>query len=408
MNKEKYQSAFSWVAPSDAAMERAINQADIKRRARPRLGMAPLAAALAVVLLTGSVFAAASWIRLRGAEDLQTQPLVEKDSPVPQETLASVNQVLELSPPGGQTYVGFTLPKAYHARANTRECHWLRDQLAYDQKLDALPADVELGGVLSRYYGTDADGNWLTIEILGSPTLSRDSYFTRGSFTVEKEETVNGYETAWITYTDGSRGESRHLFCKSVDGACVLMISSTSSFDAALQALESLTLVETGIPMDSQSKQSFALCPPELGEDWILRDDSVSAERYLLNATLADQNTDLSARYLLMYIENKSTGAIVSVRLNHFTHEPVHQEEKLIRELEFLGLPAVLVESDESPVLRLYNESDNYCIQLEVIPRDMDWDAAVSLMEEVASKLEVVSIGIAEEAPMEFAPFSVG
>lgn len=406
MNKEKYQSAFSWVAPSDAAMERAINQADIKRRARPRLGMAPLAAALAVVLLTGSVFAAASWIRLRGAEDLQTQPLAEKDSPVPQETLASVNQVLELSPPGGQTYVGFTLPKAYHARANTREFHWLRDQLAYDQKLDALPADVELGGVLSRYYGTDADGNWLTIEILGSPTLSRDSYFTRGNFTVEKEETVNGYETAWITYTDGSWGESRHLFCKSVDGACVLMISSTSSFDAAVQALKDLTLVDTRIPMDRQDAV-YALRLSALGSDWEAV-YAASVERELMNAALEAPETDLSALFDNVQLQNRAENLSVYVTIYRGKHEPDEPGERVVRELICGGLPAVVTKQEDTTCLQLYDAAADHTIEVRCTQTERSDEALLALLKEAASGLELVRIGIVNDGPMEFFPFSVG
>ena len=58
MNREQYQAAFSWVEPSEAALERAVEQAKPHGKERPRTGTVVLAAVLSVLLLSGGVFAA--------------------------------------------------------------------------------------------------------------------------------------------------------------------------------------------------------------------------------------------------------------------------------------------------------------------------------------------------------------
>lgn len=408
MNKEQYQSAFSWVTPSEAALERALNQAKPREKGRrPRLGALMLAAILAVLLLTGGVFAAAHWVSIRSAEDLQQPTLHEIDGPEPAETLAPIQQLLELEHPDVQTYLGFTLPDSYRSWANSPECHSLQNQMQYDKKLSALPAEIVLNNVYTRYYGIDADGAWLTVEVLGSPWLSASSYFTRGSFELVKEEPINGFETAWVKYTGGAWGPSWHIFCRNEANACAVLVSSTKSFEAAAQAVLDLTLVDTGVPMENQLGNFFALALPELDEDWV-PDYSISMERTLLNARLEAPDTDLGSLYTQINLYNSACKASVRVQINRGQHAAVYNGERVLEETELIGLPAVLVENNGTPILRLFNENANYLIELEVTPDIIDRDTQIALMKELAARLEVVRVGVTEQAPREFMPFSVG
>lgn len=408
MNKERYQAAFSWVEPSEAALEQTMNQASVQKRTRkPRLGAIMLAAVFSVSLLTGGVFAAVHWFSIHGAEDYKTPPILEKDSPTPVESQAPVQQILELSHPEVQSYVGFTLPASYQDRANYAECCKLTSQLEYDGKLDAIPAEMDLDGVFSRYFGTDADGNWLTVEVQGSPWLSRDSYFTQGSFEVEQEQTINGLETAWIHYTGASWGESWHLFCRSEASDCVLIVSSTASFEAAAQALQDLTLVDTHIPVENHQNDFYALRQPELGAEWSMI-FSIDVSRELLNARLEDPDTDLSALFNTVQLEQKEKNVYLAATIRRDYHNAAEPGETILQEMDINGLPAVLLRSDGLPYLRLYNETEKYAIELHSFKNLPSEDVLIPLLEEAAEKLEVTRIGVVKQAPFEFSPFSVG
>lgn len=409
MNKEQYQSAFSWVEPSEAALERALEHAKPRERGRrPRLGAVMLAAILAVLLLTGGVFAANRWVSVRGAEELRQPTLHEKDSPEPEETLAPIRQVLELEHPDVQTYMGFTLPESYKSWANTPDCIALRNQMEYDKKLSAVPAEIQLNGVYKRYYGIDADGVLLTVEVLGNPWLSASSYFTTtGSFELVREEFINGFETAWVEYQGGAWGTSWHIFCRNETNACAILVSSTKSFDAAAEVVRDLTLVDTGVPMENRLNQYYALRQPELGEGWKL-DYGISMERDLLNAKLEAPDTDLSNLYAQINLYNPAKKASVHVVLNRGVCDPVYQGETVLEELEINGLPAVLVENNGDPILRITNGEAGYQIVLSVNPRVVDKDVKIALIKEFAPALEVVHVGVREQGPREFGPFAHG
>ena len=409
MNKEQYQSAFSWVEPSREATERALDQARRERvhsAGRPRLGTVLVAAILVTVLLAGGVFAASRWISVRSAAELQQPSLHEKDSPEPAETLPPIRQLLELEHPDVQTYLGFTLPDSYKNRANTLECHALQDQMEYDKKLSELPAEIRLDGVYTRFFGIDADGAWLTVEVLGSPWLSTDSYFTTGSFELVREESLNGFETAWVEYNGGAWGPSWHIFCRNEANACALLVSSTKSFDAAAEVIPDLTLVDTGVPMENALNRYFALRQPELGEGWKL-DYSINMERELLNAKLEAPDTDLSSLFVQLNLFNPEKEAQVHVELDRGVSDFVYQGETVLEELEINGLPAVLVENNGDPILRISNDEAGYQIELMVNPRIVDRDVKIALMKELAPALEVVHVGVTDH-PREFMPFSVG
>ena len=410
MNKDQYQSAFSWVEPSQEATEQALNLArtrEVRSYGRPRLGTVLVAAILAMVLLAGGVFAATHWISVRGAEELQQPSLHEKDSPEPVETLAPIQQVLELEHPDVQTYLGFTLPDSYRSWANTLECHALQKQMEYDKKISELPAEIQLNGVYTRYYGIDADGAWLTVEVLGSPWLSTSSYFTTGSFELAREESVNGFETAWVEYKGGAWGTSWHIFCRNEANACALLVSSTKSFEAAAEVVRDLTLVDTGVPMENRLNQYYALREPELGEGWKLG-YGISMERELLNAKLEAPGTDLSTLYAQINLYNAENKAQVHIELNQGVCDPVYQGESVLEELEINGLPAVLVENNGDPILRITNEEAGYQIVMTVNPHIVDKDVKISLMKEFAPALEVVHVGVREQGPREFGPFAHG
>lgn len=407
MNKEQYQSAFSWVEPSDAALERAMEQAKPHGRRRPRVGTVVLAAALSVLLLSGGVFAASRWLTIRAAEELQTASNKAVDGPVQPEAQATARQLLELSHPDAQSYVGFTLPEAYHEMADEANCLELSALMEHDQKRSVLPSETSLDGVFSRYYGVDADEALLTVEVQGSPTLSRDSYFTRGSFTVEKEAIENGFETAWIVYTDAEGRVSWHVFCHSEASDCVLIASSTKSFAEADQAVRDLCLVDTRIPMERHQNDCYALREPELGDGWETI-FTISVEKELLNASLQESDMELDSLYRNVQLAQKEADVYISVTLNQGKIIPVFDGETVIRETSCGGLPAVLLRSDGLPYLRVYNTEEGYWIELHSFVNEPDEDILIPLLEETASKLEVVRIGVAEEAPFEFSPFSVG
>ena len=412
MNHEQYQAAFSQVGPSREATERALDlprTAQLRRVGRPRLGVVLTAAVLAILLLTGGVFAASRWVSVRSAEEPHQPTLHEIDSPEPVETLPPIRQVLELEHPDVQTYLGFTLPDSYKSWADELNCRVLRKQMEYDKTLSAVPAEIQLNGVYKRYYGVDADGDWLTVEVLANPWLSTTGYFTTvtGGFELVREETISGFETVWVKYDGGAWGPSWHILCRNETYACVLMVSSTKSFEAAAQVIPNLTLVDTRVPMENHLNTYFALRQPELGEGWRF-DHGISMERELLTARLESPDTDLSSLFVQLDLFNPETEATVHIALNRGVCDAVSPGETVLEELEINGLPAVLAENNGIPHLRIVNDEPCYQIELSVAPHIVDKDVKIALMKEVALALEVVHVGVTEQGPREFGPFAVG
>ena len=109
-----------------------------------------------------------------------------------------------------------------------------------------------------------------------------------------------------------------------------------------------------------------------------------------------------------MQLAKKADDIYLSVYIYHGKHTPVSPGETVIREMDCNGLPAALIESDGSPFLRLSNQEENYWIELYSFQTEPDEEVLIPLLEEAVSKLEVVRIGVAELAPFEFSPFSVG
>lgn len=410
IRKEDYQAAFSWVEPSQEALDRALELAlEPAGRRRPRLGTLLVAAIGVLVLLTGGVFAASRWLSLEDAAWMEREPVLEKDAPEQPEQAPAPQKIIQMSGQTQQNYLGFTLPEAYRDRADQLNCWMLRAKLETDQLLDRLPEATDLEGVYLRYYGADAEGGLLTVELSTDTGLGQRAYFTRGSFEVTKEGSINGLEASWIVHTDAQGAKSWHLFCRSQEPAGVLIFSSNRSFAAAEEAAKAVRLVDSGVALDPLNVGLFyGVRRPQAPEGMVFA-ETAALDRELLNTKLTDPDQDLSQLYRSLYALRSGTGE----RLDFNLHQPSRglKEDPLNFTVDKIGEingheAWWCTDRDGWTELRIYFAQE-HCV-LVVFASAEEMENHPDELEAYAAGLELVPIGVEREQPLEFNGFAVG
>ena len=417
MEREEYQRAFSWLEPSQEAVEAAMHpKAGREARRRPRLGTVLIAAVLAVVLLTGTAFAANQfhWFSLGSGETctypVNTDPeAFGKDENLPPDPQG----LLRFDDVHAEHYIGFTLPASYEAEKDALNC-WLLQ-----------------GGLYRRYYRnpdtTDPASPLLTVEILNTE-LSK--LLTRYPTETVKEELLNGFETVWVQVNGSPDGRTQYcLFQKNEDLGCVAAVTSTLSFADAEQAARDMVYADSGIPIPTEKALiRYGFRPIEPSEGWrVDYHDSQADHWQVANATLADPDQDLTAAWVSAYLyceeetRHSHIGIGMTENLDRFENSAPVERGELLKTGTLCGHEARWVlGANGKMIIQVY--FPEYRLQLEANAGYHDLDPAtgrvladqpadeaqVQEAERLLESIEIVPIPIAEEAPVDFMPFVVG
>lgn len=417
MEREEYQRAFSWLEPGDAAVEAVLHP---KRRGetgkRPRLGTILVAAVLAVVLLTGTVFAGSQfhWFSL-GSGESYTEPVntdpeafgkAENMPPEPQ-------SLLRFDDVQAEHYIGFTLPASYESEKDRLNC-WLLQ-----------------GGLYRRYYRnpdtTDPASPLLTVEILNTEV---SKLLTRYPTETVKEELLNGFETVWVQINGSPDGRTQYcLFQKNPELGCVAAVTSTVSFADAEQAARDMVYADSGIPIPTGKElirygYRLGWTPESMELD---SHHSLADQWQVTNATLADPEQDLTEAWtsatMISYGEKSQTNISVSIQedLDRFEDTNCFVHGELLRTGTLFGHKARMAWQEHGYTdIQVY--FPEYRVQLTVSLATLAFDSEhgwahvnqpvsdewIKLAERILENVEIIPVPIAEEAPVDFYPFAVG
>lgn len=410
MNREEYQNAFSWLEPSQTAVETAALRGEPRRTRRTvRPGAVLLAAVLTVALLTGAVFAAGEfgWFRLGGAEKLAAPADADPDAFGKREALSPAPQsLMTLDGEPSDSYIGFTLPASYLSGRDERNC-WMLDETLY-----------------RRYYRNpepdDPDSPLLTVEIVYDA-----AYLTRYPSELVKEDVLNDMQTVWLRLDGSEDGRTQYcLFQRSDALGCFAVIASTVSFEEAEQAAGDLRLADSGIPLAQKAEQLwYGFRLGWTPEDMQLDSSVTLADRwYLANATLRDPNLDLT-RLLRSsnWVCEGEPSCSIGVWISETKEEPAPiANGEMYRTGTLCGHEAHWVHgADGNTYLEvLFPEQEVLlCAEVscfapdestgELVPVPTE-ECRVEIAERLLNGAELVPVAIAEPAPLDFSPFSVG
>lgn len=411
MNKKSYQHAFSRLEPSPAAVEQALAHGVRRSPQRGfRLSVALAAAALAVVLLSGGIFAAVQfhWFSLGPAPEL-SEPTHEADEPG---WLPAPESRLSFEDEPGSTYVGFLLPESYREDMDALNSWKLNALLRYKGVLGDATLDAStLQAALWRYYGcrdlNDPECPRLTVEI--KDTL-RSSYqdFLVGDAALVKEDQINGMETVWVELTDDYSGWKTYcLFQNNQALGCIAQICSSVSFEAAEQAAADMVYVDSGVPRIRTEQLRYGLRVTEVPAGRQL-DYTVDLEQKLAGAILGENAPELADLYdqLKLAPQGENTGAYIFLTVNAHKSEGA-PDAAVLREGTLGGHEARwLMDNSGNTILQVWYGAEQVQVTAYISPEEIT--RFPGDVEALIEALELVPIPVLEEAPSRFAPFSVG
>lgn len=417
MEREDYQKAFSWLEPSQEAVEAVLYPKTEKQtRRRPRLGTVLVAAVLTAVLLTGTVFAANQfhWFTL-GSGETYTEPVntdpeaFGKDENLPPDPQG----LLRFDDVHAEHYIGFTLPGSYEVGKDALNCWRLQ------------------GGLYRRYYRNPDPGDptspLLTVEILDTDV---SKLLTRYPTQTVKEELLNGFETVWVQINGSPDGRTQYcLFQKNEALGCVAAVTSTLSFADAEQAAGDLSYEDSGIPIPTGKELiRYGFRPVEPSEGWrVDYHDSQADHWQVANATLADPDQDLTEAWVsaFLYCEEETRHSHIGIgmteNLDTFESSAPVEHGEILKTGTLCGHEARWVlGANGKMIIQVY--FPEYRLQLEANAGYHDLDPAtgrvlhdhpadeaqVQEAERLLESIEIIPIPIAEEAPVDFMPFVVG
>ena len=420
MTKEQYREAFSRLQPSKEAVDRLmkIPKEHPKRRVSMRLGALIAVAAIVVLLLAGTVYAVSNWFHITSEPKITEATIKEVDGPVQPADPPKPQAGFEIEDPGQGNYVGFTLDDFAIPGADTLGTNRMQDWLAYYNlgQNAALPDHAE--DVYQRYFAAAPDGELLCVEMLDRSGVGYRSYFTRYETELVREGSLNGLETVWLRITEPNLGDTWHLFCRDAVLGCTLVVSSSRDFARCEEAVEHLTLVDTGVPIPrTLTKTVFGVRKVELPAGlsyW----DTPSLTRDLLGATLADPNQDLTGLWADQIL-SRTDGSNLNISVRGERHDYTRsQSATLLKTGEIGGHAArwyqninytdlsLTTQGPPSTILVIWYE-DLGC-EVEIWASQEETELHPGELEEIAAKLEPVAVVLTVEAPVEFHGLAMG
>ena len=410
MKQNEYYEAFSNIDLSPAARERLLDiPGEAPKRTRSlRWGTLAAAAVLAVLLLSGAVYAAVNWFQLRDGSQVQdpaTYEVGEPSRPAPQ------NEI-QLEDTGEGNYIGFTLngwsmPDRWEGINNIT----LKGVAENRQPGSQASLNGEaLGEVYTQYFPISRDMEMLCVQVLDRDGLNYRTYFTRYETELVKEGTMNGMETVWLlikgVVTESGVEDTYHLFCHSEALHCTLVVSSNRSFERCEEALSHVTLVDSGVPIRREALTVGGLRLPELPEgfeiDWefteLLETSMPGWER-------KDPDADLSGVYGRLELVRPADGLGITIhaydtyvdydRVSGFTRN---------RTGTLNGHEILWYDAGEGIEL-VYRYEDGTQAVLYANGRGTEVEA---LLEELAQQVELVTMDLIQGGPLEFYGFAQG
>lgn len=410
---QEYQNAFASIKPSEQAVEAALDYAKAPRRTgRPALRIALVAAVIA--LLVGSVYGVSQWIRFRAADEFPTASHAEQDTVFPEETWPAPQTVMEFDAQKGSTYIGFMLPDSYAENADPVSSYSL-ELLFREKGVDGATLDKEtLSKAYAHYRSKDDAPNLLAIEVLDNGATDYRAYFSRYDIRVEQEGEIAGMDGMWI-YTKVFDLDTYNLFLKSEPNGCIVVVSSTASFEAAEQAARDLALVDSGAPVvNAYDDMVYAVklreAPPEGLTVW----ETAAMDKMLEGSEIADPALDLTELYDSHTLSRPGLeGSFTVMVLSNETDFPAYMTEEnyciLQKEEPLAGGTARWYENtfDEGSTVLVIHYADqavNVVIDAvgvfrEEYKSDLLW---------FVSSMELVGIPIGKAAPAEFNILAAG
>ena len=410
MKQNNYYEAFSQIDLSPAARERLLDiPGEAPKGTRSlRWGTLAAAAVLAVLMLSGVVYAAANWFQLRDGsqiEDPAQMENVEPSRPAPQ------NEI-KLEDTGEGNYIGFTLngwsmPDRWEGINNIT----LKGVTENRQPGSQASLNTEaLGELYTQYFPISRDMEMLCVQVLDRDGLNYRTYFTRYETELVKEGTMNGMETVWLlikgVVTESGVEDTYHLFCHSEALHCTLVVSSNRSFDRCEEALSHVTLVDSGVPIRREALTVGGLRLPEIPEgfeiDWefteLLETSMPGWER-------KDPDADLSGVYGRLELVRPADGLGITIhaydtyvdydRVSGFTRN---------RAGTLNGHEVLWYDAGEGIEL-VYRYEDG---TQAVLYADGSGPEVEALLEELATQIELVTMDLIQGGPLEFYGFAQG
>lgn len=411
MNRKEYQNAFSQLEPSKELIDEVLTTPErcSVRHKGMRLSNVLLAAALAVAVLAGTVFAAVQfrWFTLGGAESI-VQPRHDEEAAGKDEVLLAAPQnLVKLDGSASTTYIGFTLPESYLQGQDTLNC-W------------------RLGNGLYRRYYRNPDPSDPTSPLLTAEIVYDANYLLRYTSEVVKEETLNGMQTVWLRLDSSADGRPQYcLFQRNDALGCFAVVASTESFAEAEQLALAMCYEDSGIPMvqtGDEIRYGFRLgaTPEGMTPD---SSTAMSDRWYLANATLRDESLNLGEILLscswTSSEEERRCNISITVKEGLTEIAPI-EYGSVYKTGTIAGYKARWINGSDGSVYVqiLFREQQVQLIAsvccIELNPETGSYEPApaeerfIELAEQLLESAELIPVAIAEAAPAEFYPFSVG
>lgn len=396
MTNEQYRRAFFRLQPSAEAEDRLLNIPNGQGKARRsiRWGVWAAAAALTVLLLSGAVYAAASWFRLSRTAQSENGTVISQND-------------IQLEDQGAGNYIGFTLNGWSLPQRKDGGSLTLKELLETRSPESQSTLDAEtLEAAYVRYFPITEENELLCIEVLDRDGLGYRDYYTRYETELVREGKLNGMETVWLRVQEPSLGETFHLFCRSEALHCILVVSSDRSFARAEEAASHVTLADSGVPIERRATSTVrGLKLPDRLEAL----GFTCREKYGMNLSaqqLADPETDLTGLYRDLAYTREADGVTVQLWIEDYCDDYENVGGFQLTRREAQGERTDLwFETTPDGTALLCQDPEGFQIALYINQRG---EAAEAFLKTLSSELETAAVEITAEAPLEFTGLSQG
>lgn len=408
MKQNDYYEAFSQIDLSPAAQERLLDiPGEAPKRTRSiRWGALAVAAVLAVLMLSGVVYAAANWFQLRDGSQVQdpaTYEVGEPSRPAPQ------NEI-KLEDTGEGNYIGFTLNGwSMPDRKGGVNNITLKGVTENRQPGSQSSLNPEtLGEVYTRYFPISRDMEMLCIQILDRDGLNYRTYITSYETELVKEGKLQDLDTVWLLIkgVDNETGpeDTYNLFCHSEALHCTFVVSSNRSFERCEEALSHVTLVDSGVPIRRKAMTVCGLRLPELPEGFAIDEEYTALlETSMDGWERKDPDTDLGGAYGNLDLVRPADGLRLILRADASYINYEHVIGNTLNRTGTLNGHEVLWYDAGEGIELVYRYKDGTQAVLYANGRGAEVEA---LLEELAQQVELVTVDLIQGAPLEFHPFA--
>ena len=410
MKQNDYYEAFSQIDLSPAARERLLDiPGEAPKRARSlRWGTLAAAAVLAVLMLTGAVYAAVNWFQLRDGSQIEDPDQTESGEP----SRPAPRNEIKLEDTGEGNYIGFTL-NGWSLPDRRDGVNNITLKGVTENRQPGSQASLNtkaLGEVYTQYFPISRDMEMLCVQVLDRDGLNYRTYFTRYETELVKEGTVNGMETVWLLIKgmvmESGVEDTYHLFCHSEELHCTLVVSSNRGFARCEEALSHLTLVDSGVPIRREALTIGGLrleeIPDGLEIDW---DDTELLGDSMNGWERKDPDADLSGVYGRLELVRPTDGLGITLHAYDTYVDYDHVSGFTRSRAGTLNGHEVIWYDAGEGIELIYRYEDGTQAVLYADGRGPEVEA---LLEELATQVDLVTMDLIQRGPLEFYGFAQG